>query len=267
MVHERALQLPIPLRDARALRTLLLLDLESHPPPAAIDRVAVAVDPTPARVVQYSLLARPLPTWEQISTLMARLQALMGETRCGSPALVDSWEPGAFAMTPFMPASAWPHADVTRRRGTRESVEPHEAYGAGGPVLALRRFRTPVAARVRVEDGRPVRVTTDVAGLAGGGVETAAGPWRTSGEWWMAGGGDADAAAQERWRRRSREHGGPVPPKRRSREHGGPVPPKRRSREGGWDRDEWDVTLADGTTCRVFRARDTGTWFMEAVVD
>jgi hypothetical protein len=57
----------------------------------------------------------------------------------------------------------------------------------------------------------------------------------------MAGGGDADAAAQERWRRRSRE--------------------------GGWDRDEWDVTLADGTTCRVFRARDTGTWFMEAVVD
>ena len=31
-VHERSLQLPAPMRDARALRTLALLDLESHPP-------------------------------------------------------------------------------------------------------------------------------------------------------------------------------------------------------------------------------------------
>ena len=33
--HARVLQLPAPMRDARVLRTLLLLDLESHPPPAA----------------------------------------------------------------------------------------------------------------------------------------------------------------------------------------------------------------------------------------
>ena len=33
-VHERSLELPVPMRDARTLRTLLLLDLESHPPPA-----------------------------------------------------------------------------------------------------------------------------------------------------------------------------------------------------------------------------------------
>ena len=32
VVHERSLQLPAPMRDARALRTLALLDLESHPP-------------------------------------------------------------------------------------------------------------------------------------------------------------------------------------------------------------------------------------------
>ena len=68
-VHERSLQLPVAIRDARTLRTLALLDLESHPPSAAIDRVVVAVDPTPARVVQFSLLTRPLPSPEQISTL------------------------------------------------------------------------------------------------------------------------------------------------------------------------------------------------------
>jgi hypothetical protein len=93
------------MRDARALRTLALLDLESHPPDAAIDRVTVAVDPTPGRVVQFSLLTRPLPSPEQLSTLSARLAALMGEGRCGSPELVDSWRPGAFAMKPFNPGS------------------------------------------------------------------------------------------------------------------------------------------------------------------
>jgi nucleotidyltransferase/DNA polymerase involved in DNA repair len=105
-VHERTLQLPTPIRDARTLRTLALLDLESHPPSAAIDRVIVAVDPTPGRIVQYSLLTRPLPSPEQISTLMARLNALMGEGRCGAPAVVDSWQPGAFAMQPFNPKEA-----------------------------------------------------------------------------------------------------------------------------------------------------------------
>ncbi|MBM3818467.1 MAG: hypothetical protein FJW14_05540, partial [Acidimicrobiia bacterium] len=102
-VHERSLQLPAPMRDARTLRTLALLDLESHPPPAAIDRVVVAVDPTPGRVLQFSLLARPLPSPEQLSTLMARLTALMGEDRCGAPAAVDSWQPGAFTMRRFAP--------------------------------------------------------------------------------------------------------------------------------------------------------------------
>ena len=102
-VHERSLQLPAPMRDARTFRTLLLLDLESHPPSAAIDRVVVAVDPTPARIVQFSLLTRPIPSPEQLSTLTARLAALMGEDRCGSPVVVDSWQPGAFAMKPFNP--------------------------------------------------------------------------------------------------------------------------------------------------------------------
>src|SRR6185295_10700936 len=104
-VHERSLQLPVPMRDARTLRTLALLDLESHPPAAAIDRVVVAVDPTPGRVVQFSLLARPLPSPEQLSTLMARLTALMGEDRCGAAVTVDSWQPGAFEMRRFSPGS------------------------------------------------------------------------------------------------------------------------------------------------------------------
>src|SRR5690606_35379825 len=56
--HVRRLELPAPMRDARVLRTLILLDLESHPPPAGIDAVELRVDVTPGRIVQRSLLAR-----------------------------------------------------------------------------------------------------------------------------------------------------------------------------------------------------------------
>jgi protein ImuB len=51
-------------------------------------------------------------------------------------------------------------------------------------VTALRRCRQPVPARVAADAGRPVRVTTDRMGFAGGAVVACAGPWRTSGDWW-----------------------------------------------------------------------------------
>jgi protein ImuB len=233
-VHERSLELPAPMRDARTLRTLALLDLESHPPEAAVDRITVAVDPTPGRVVQFSLLTRPLPSPEHLSTLAARLAALMGEGRCGSAALVDSWRPGAFAMKPFAPPEAsaiHSRYDTPRHRDTeiRDSVN-----AAATPAVALRRFRIPIPARVREEGGRPVQVWIDRAGFGGGRVANAAGPWRTSGAWWDP---------------------------------------------QGWDRDEWDIALHGGVTCRVFRERlhaggsvnrtpkGEGGWFVEGVVD
>jgi protein ImuB len=181
-VHERSLQLPAPMREARALRTLALLDLESHPPDAAIDRVTVAVEPTPGRIVQCSLLTRPLPSPEHVATLAARLAALMGEGRCGSPVPVDSWRPGDFAMKPFAPR------DEPRRGEDRGTPLPGSD---GGPICALRRFRIPVPVRVRVDNGRPSHVWFDRRGFSSGRIEVAAGPWRTSGAWWMDGQRDA----------------------------------------------------------------------------
>jgi protein ImuB len=259
-IHERSLQLPTPIRDARTLRTLALLDLESHPPPAAIDRVVVAVDPTPGRVVQFSLLTRPLPSPEQLSTLLARLAALMGEGRCGSPVVVDSWQPGAFGVKPFAPVDGNAiHRDGPRRRGDAErpinplnvlrvsaSPRPVEVE-VTNPAVTLRRFRFPVPARVRVDAGKPARVTTDRPGLNGGRVETCAGPWRTSGGWW---GNEAGKAGEV-------SAGAPHVS----------APPHPPYQPRSWDRDEWDVTLKDGATYRVFRERDADRWFIEGIVD
>lgn len=181
-LYARRLELPSPMRDVRTLRTLALLDLESHPPAAAVDRVTVVIDPTPGRVLQHTLFSRARPTPEQLSTLLARLGAVMGADRVGAPATVDTHRPGAFAMTPF----ATDHDDHRRARGARRDHEDSavSARSALNVASAARRCRQPVPARVVVEAGRPVRVTTDRRGFAGGAVVRAAGPWRTSGDWW-----------------------------------------------------------------------------------
>jgi protein ImuB len=253
-VHERSLQLPVAIRDARTLRTLALLDLESNPPPAAIDRVTVAVDPTPGRIVQFSLLTRPLPSLEQVSTLMARLHALMGETRCGSPALVDSWEPGAFVMKSFMPpdiSARHSNHDTQRHRDTEAKTSRDES---NLPAVALRRFRHPIPIRVQMKHGHPASVSIVRRGLSGGAVDSCAGPWRTSGGWWETGAWLASRSLTSAERDvRLRQASGGQPPRGRV--------------SGGWNRDEWDVALTDGPTYRLFRERHSDKWFLEGVVD
>ena len=34
-----------------------------------------------------------------------------------------------------------------------------------------------------------------------------------------------------------------------------------------WNRDEWDVAVSDGAVYRIFQDRETGAWFIDAIVD
>ena len=174
--HARVLQLPVALRDPRVLRTLLLLDLESHPPSAAIDIVAVEIDPAPGRVLQYSLLDRAMPSAETLATLTARLGALVGDSRCGTAVLLDTHRPDAFEMRRFDGPAAG------ARAGTHTAVR---TTGDAAVAPCIRRFRPPVAVRVTVARGRPAHVAIERRGMPGGHVVQAAGPWRSSGGWWL----------------------------------------------------------------------------------
>src|SRR6185437_2185633 len=116
-----------------------------------------------------SLLDRALPTAESLSTLTARLSALVGESHCGSAVLVDSHEPGAFEM---------------RRFALEETCLPAAPDAVHADRLALRRQRRPPAIRVTVTAGRPVAVAAARRGFPAGAVVQSAGPWRRSGGWW-----------------------------------------------------------------------------------
>ncbi len=227
--HVRVLQLPTPIGDPAVLRTLVLLDLEAHPPPAAIDTVELAVDPAPRRIEQRPLLDRVGTSPEDQATLLARLGALMGETRVGRPVVLDIDDARAVGMEPWMPGI---HLRASRSGG--QALEPSFALrvtegrpsnpGTLEPSPAVRRFRVPVAASVTVSKGVPLHVRPSAGGLPGGDVIARAGPWRTSGRWWR---GDRTA----------------------------------------WDRDEWDLELTGGVVYRLARDRTSDVWVIEGILD
>ncbi len=179
--HVRTLTMPTPMRDSKTLRTLILLDLESHPAPAGIDVVEVECGVTPGRIVQGSLLSYPVPTPEHVSTLVARLQALAGDTHVGSPVVVDSHDPRAMTLTPFVP----PKAVSTPTSSSRSDREPG---------LVLRRHRRPAPIRVRLDKGTPSEVY--LSSMRPARVTSVSGPWRTSGQWWT---GDTAAWDRDEW--------------------------------------------------------------------
>jgi protein ImuB len=264
-VHARCLPLPAPLRDVRTLRTLALLDLESHPPAAAIDKVTVVIDPTPGRVLQHTLFTRAHPTPERLSTLLARLGALMGQDRFGAAALVDSYRPGAFAMKPFATVDRAPSPEPRIPSPEPRVPSPEPRVPSPEPLTSvLRRCRQPVPARVMTERDRPVRVTADRGGFAGGSVTHAVGPWRTSGNWW---------AGQERLRPcRGEDERLRAEASAKARAGGGAPAPVQKSWVAShawerWNRDEWDVSLSDGGVYRIFRDRDADAWFIDGIVD
>jgi hypothetical protein len=106
---------------------------------------------------------------------------------------------------------------------------------------------------VRVEHDRPLHVTIDGAAhfgsriadplgsRPGGRVQACAGPWRTSGSWWRDRGQELLQSSNHK------------------------IANAQMAQE--WDRDEWDVTLSDGATYRIFRDRATHAWFVEGIVD
>jgi len=183
--HARDVSLAYPMSEVKPMLTLAILDLEAHPPPAAVIRVAISAHPIRTQVGQGGLWQPPAPAPRDLVTVLARLAALVGADNLGSPVLVDSHRADAFTMLAFSPPTE-PAASERRRRGApqRDDIPPPPPAPRR---LALRRMRP--ARRVQVETAgeRPARVEAWL-------VIASAGPWRASGEWW-----DQQAWARDEW--------------------------------------------------------------------
>jgi len=161
----RTLPLAAPTRDLKTLITCLRVALEAEPPKAAVLQVTVLAVPERVRPTQLDLFAPPGPAPERLATTLARLGALCGIERVGTPVVVDTHRPGAASTAPFtMP-----------KPGMQHDVPPDDCR------LMVRTLRPPRPLQVFSERDTPSFVRGP--GL-GGRVVGAAGPWRVTAEWW-----------------------------------------------------------------------------------
>ena len=183
--HERKLSLPHPLRDHKVFLKLLLLNVEMHPPQAAVRAVSINCEPVKPRVIQNGLFVPLAPAPDKLELTLARLAKLVGEENVGSPALLDTHRPDAFVVNRFT------LADFHKRRKKRN----RQSAIANRQSLGFRMFRPPLRAIVQVNQGLPVQISAwSKQRSVYGKIVDLAGPWRTTGDWWRD-----DRWARDEW--------------------------------------------------------------------
>jgi len=173
--HRREFRLPEPNTDVDGWMRVFLSHLESVRTAARVTKVRLVAHPTRPAQKQDGLfdtgLRDPAAFWENL----ARLAAIVGEGRVGTPVPADTYRPDAFTLT--KPVDTIP------------APEPAPVHPLRG--LALRRFRPPWPVRVACAGPQPAEL--DCANLRDT-VRSVGGPWRISGDWWTP-----EAWAVEHW--------------------------------------------------------------------
>jgi protein ImuB len=255
----RTIDLPAPTRDVKTLLTLLRLDLEARPPGAPVAGFTLAAHPDRPREAQLALYGPAALSPDKLAATLARLFALLGPGRVGSPRPVDGYRPERLALVEYAPPPP-PLAPEVRRDlrstagrgllsvrvvrpatevevlvhdpqtpGISEPAEPSEpskppeiSKPPGPPEIP----ETPETAEPCLLAPVEIRPVTreDTAGRlrVTGRVKVAAGPWGLGDEWWT------------------------------------PNPT---------GRDYWDVELTTGGIYRIFRDRASGAWYVDGVYD
>ncbi len=178
--YKTELHLPVPARDAKMLLKLLRLRLQAHPPGAPVQKIALKAEAARPRATQGGLFLPSFPDPEKLELTIARIANVVGEANVGSPEIVDTHRPGAIRMRRF---------EAVQTEGIEKRSEASAPDGR--VTVAFRVFRPEIPARVEMHDGRPAAV---IFQGARGEVRAAAGPWKTSGDWWRE-----DDWEQEEW--------------------------------------------------------------------
>jgi protein ImuB len=188
----RTLRLPVPLLDSQAFLKLLQLDLKAHPPGAPIHKIHLTAEPTRPRAAQNGLFLPPSPEPEKLELTLAKIAGIVGGDRVGSLALLDTHRPEGFRMQPFVLRES--PSGSGRNQENSQNSSPERARGSRELVTALRLFRPPLAANVTLLEGKPTSVSSWQGEELGGEILWAAGPWRSSGDWW-----EKEGWARDEW--------------------------------------------------------------------
>jgi protein ImuB len=190
--HGCAIRPAVPTIDRKFLLKLLQLEIDAKPPQAAVVRLTLRAEAGAQSKVQLGLFAPQTPEPSRLDVTLARLRAMVGEERVGSPVLEDTHRAEGFRMEGFINPglkieTRGTHASQRVSRSASRQVS--ETDYDGRSRMALRRVRPARAVRVTVRAAKPVVFRDQENSYE---VAAAYGPWKTSGCWWEIEAWDAE---------------------------------------------------------------------------
>lgn len=181
-IYERIFKIPQPTNDVDLLFRMIQTHLENFRSEHPIVAVALSAEPIKPAGEQFGLFETALRNPHQLSETLARLTALLGSDRIGTPVLEETHRPDAFRMQPF----SWGLNSAADNR-ERSSAKPGSKHKSSSTLplhtssCALRRFRPALSASVLQDKDAPVHLRS--AQMSGKTVAQQ-GPYFLSGNWW-----------------------------------------------------------------------------------
>lgn len=163
-IHTRTVRPALPTNNKQLWIKLIRLDLEAHPPNAAILALSLAAEPGSTSKVQLGLFSPQLPEPSRLDVTLARIRAIVGEENVGRALLQDTHRPEAFRIEPFGVPTTLSSGNLTTQSR-----------------CAIRKLRPPEDISVAVQGKRPTAFFFQKRHFD---IERLYGPWLTSGDWW-----------------------------------------------------------------------------------
>ncbi len=161
----RMIRPALPTNDKKLWLKLLHLDLQAHPPIAAVLAITLQAEPGSTSKVQMGLFSPQLPEASRLDVTLARIRSMVGDKNAGWAVLKDTHGRESFAVEPF---SVTAKASST----TQENSQPR---------ACMRRLRPAEKIHITLVERRPAAFIFREKRFL---VQHAYGPWLASGEWW-----------------------------------------------------------------------------------
>lgn len=163
--HTRTVRPALPSNDRQMWLKLLHLDLEVHPPGAAVLGISLKAEPGSTSKVQMGLFSPQLPEPMRLDVTLARIRAIVGEECVGRAVLEDTHRPDSNRIEGFSVSS-----------GSEPALNAFDRSRA-----AMRQVRPAERVTVTLCGQQPAAFTFREGRYE---VEHAYGPWVMSGDWW-----------------------------------------------------------------------------------
>ncbi|HWD91973.1 MAG TPA: DNA polymerase Y family protein [Verrucomicrobiae bacterium] len=230
--YERVFKIPAPTGRIEILFRMLQTHLETVRTDSPIISLCLIAKPSQPESQQFGLFESTLRDPNQFAETLARLTALAGPDRAGTPESISGYKPDSFRMSvsgfrSHNEKTLLADGGTARHSARAAKSATNGTHGVTPPTikgrsesdvgLRLRRFRPPLPSHIELRDGKPTLLRSHV--FIGPITETR-GPFYGSGNWWDV---------------------------------------------NKWAREEWDIETSDGSLFRIFRSSEGD--FVEGVYD